>query len=248
MSAALPTFLCWCSQTPSSWDPLIVSWLSIVSLGLFSFSFIYFGILLVERSFLMFILDYLVFYAMYMILWVLQGIIKWERPVANSMKCSLTPECEHSWFTQELNLYSFPDPMMITFIVFATLYVFIEVYTYKRRIPIFFTMVVSTFLITFAVLEVGLQRQLLGQFALNLILSILLTIVMCVMTVLFHDAFPFERRYVELVMEHDRRLRKEYKKTSPWSLLHRVNKKIKHYEDSSASHSVGSGGKRRHPL
>lgn len=198
--------ICLCYITPATWNSSLSSFLAFASLCIILIQFVYFGILFGTRNKLIFFMNILVFYLLYYLLWRLQSLIAWPRPVTSIGGCT-TSACQNSWFYSLLNQYGFPDPLFITGFAFGFIYIYTEWRIFGRLFPTLLFFILFAYLIVFSIAEIGLSRMNAGQYSSNLLLTIVFIILLFIFAKYFFEAFPIykgERNRARMVEEINR--------------------------------------------
>lgn len=186
-ATALASIICACYEAPPGWNATVVSVLAFICVGLVLLQFVYFGVLVGTHSSLILVVNIVNFYIIYYVLWLIQNMIRWQRPIAAT--CAASATCANGWFDQALNVYAFPEPILVTSLAFTIFFFFTEWKVYQRGIPIFLLGFIL-FFVALCLSEIFLRRQLVGQLLLNIAVAILLGLALCTIAHHFFDAFP----------------------------------------------------------
>jgi len=131
-----------------------------------------------------------IFWFFWFILWRVAIFIQWQRPIAHEA----FERCQHSLFTDAINVYSFPDPNFISVTSFALSFILVEKeMSAPKTSPLHYTMFFGV-LTVYSFAEWVLSRAYFYQILLNISVSMMVTLLIVYVV---HDLMKYfaEFRY-----------------------------------------------------
>lgn len=167
--ALVVTSVASCGIVPAGWSADVANTIGLFPLSIVVVPFVYAGVLWDMYGSLMFILNLAIFWVLFFLLWGFEYVFNWQRPATLVGACGLDPASANGWFYNLLNLYGFPEPLFITGIVFAVVFMVVEgKYFGRKYFPLLQSLLVVVYFVMYSIGEIALQRQTVGMWFANL--------------------------------------------------------------------------------
>ena len=164
---------CFCYTKPEGWSDLVIYYVTFFYFFIpWRASYIFIGLCLVGGNVKITFVNIIIYWIFWAVLWRFALIFKVERPIAGCLSCS------NEISREVVNMYGFPDPYFVTTLMFSISFIVIQYQVPRRKIPFIHYIIVLAITISYAAIEVVLNRMYVWQMLANILLSISLEIVL----------------------------------------------------------------------
>lgn len=166
--------ICFNYTSPEGWNETVSYYMACIFFAPWVINIIYSGVTLVKGTKRTSIMNIMIFWFFWYILWRLALIFQWERPLAYESFA----KCKESLFNDVINIYAFPDPNFISVSSFALSFIIIEKDITAPKPPPSHYLLFTVVVVGYSFAEWFLMRAFFYQIILNIVVSMLMTLMM----------------------------------------------------------------------